>query len=50
VSEVYVYLPVAHRIARTMLENDFDANGMARLALRLQAQNAATKTTRARIQ
>ena len=40
VSEVYVYLSVAHRIARTMLAIAFGANGMARLALQLQDHNA----------
>ena len=35
VSDVYLYLPVAHHIARTMIENDFGVRGMAQLILRL---------------
>jgi hypothetical protein len=38
VSNVYAYLPVAHRIARTMLENNFKAGGMAVLASKLEQQ------------
>lgn len=38
VNDVYVYLPTAHHIARTMLENDFGRGGLAGLASRLEAQ------------
>lgn len=38
-NEVYIYLPVAHHIARTMLENDFGLRGSGRLAADLQANN-----------
>jgi len=31
-SEVYVLLPVAHQVARTMLSNDFGQGGLARIA------------------
>jgi hypothetical protein len=34
VSEVYVHLPVAHHIARTMLSNDFKRGGLAELVSR----------------
>ena len=36
-NEVYTYLPVAHHIARTMLENDFGPRGAGRLAADLEA-------------
>lgn len=35
VNDVYVYLPAAHHIARTMLENDFGHGGLAVLVSRL---------------
>ena len=35
VDEVYVLLPVAHHMARTMLKNDFGHNGLAQVAARL---------------
>ncbi len=35
VSRVYVYLPVAHHIAKTMLKNDFGQGGAALIAARL---------------
>ncbi len=35
VSEVYVLLPVAHHVARTMLHNDFGQGGLARIAVGL---------------
>ena len=35
VSEVYRYLPIANRIARTMLENDFKVGGVIVLASKL---------------
>jgi hypothetical protein len=40
VSNAYTHLPVAHHIARAMLENDFGPAGLARFASELQARNA----------
>jgi hypothetical protein len=35
--EAYAYLPVAHHMARTMMENDFGSLGLATQAARLKA-------------
>lgn len=37
INDVYVYLPVAHHIARTMMEHDFGPRGLGRLAANLEA-------------
>jgi len=38
VNDAYLYLPVAHHLARTMIEHDFGRGGLAMLASRLEAQ------------
>jgi len=35
--EAYAYLPVAHHMARTMMENDFGSLGLATQAAQLKA-------------
>lgn len=40
VTEAYHYLPVAHLIARAMLEKDFGPGGLARIASELQARGS----------
>lgn len=37
INDIRVYLPAAHHIARTMLQNDFGPQGLGRIAAHLEA-------------